>query len=460
MLTPPTTSHPLARRFAKAIIGARAEKIPPPALRHATYLLVNWMGCVLGGFSEPSVEISHQVLLENAGPAVATVIGRNRKADILSAALMNSLSASGYAFNEAHPETSIHPVGPTASAIFALSERHAVSGQNALLALLLGIEVACRLGRRMMAQQGSIRTAFSPTGLFGGIAAAVAAAKILNFGEDQIVSAIGLAAVHGGGFRETIGSMAGNYTPGHTVRDGLLAALLAAKGYTCTPTSLEGALGFAAAFGNVTDFADVTENLEDFREARSVACKPYPCGMWVLPVIDVCLTLRSNLDPAMIERVEISVHPRAIEVTGRRGPTTRLQALASISHWAGASLVRGRAGVAEGGEECIFDPAVRDIADRVAFRADSQLLPDQADGAMQLKDGKTLRAQISHCRGGPHRPMSDQEVDAKFLAQAEPVLGAASAERLRTALWETPACDDIAAHLGAHLTPALQQSDA
>src|SRR5262249_37221368 len=153
-----------------------------------------------------------------------------------------------------------------------------------------------------------------------------------------------------------------------------------------------------------------------------------------------------NLDPTMIDRVEIAVHPRAIAVAGRRQPTTRLEALASLSHWAAATLVRGSAGVAEGSEDCIADRAVREMAERIAFRPDRALLPDQAHGTMQLTDGRTLCGQVDHCRGGPHRPMNDREVDAKFLAQAAPVLGAASAGRLLAALWDIPACEDLAAH--------------
>src|SRR5262249_25365332 len=145
---------------------------------------------------------------------------------------------------------------------------------------------------------------------------------------------------------------------------------------------------------------------------------------------------------------------------GRRRPTTRLEALASLSHWAAATLVRGRAGVAEGGEDCIADRAVRNMAERIAFRPDSALLPDQAHGTVQLTDGRTLCGQLDHCRGGPHRPMNDREVDAKFLAQAEPVLGTASARRLLAALWDTPGCEDIAAHLGTHLGSTLAQSQA
>src|SRR6185437_8431817 len=145
-------------------------------------------------------------------------------------------------------------------------------GLVAMLALLLGIEVACRLGHCMMACEG-LRPALSPTGLFGSIAAAVAAAKLLQLDVDAFASAIGLAALHAGGFRETIGSMAGNYTPAHTVRDGLVAALLASRGFTCTPTSLDGAMGFAAAFGSDADFAAAADDLLSFREARKVSCK-------------------------------------------------------------------------------------------------------------------------------------------------------------------------------------------
>jgi 2-methylcitrate dehydratase PrpD len=389
---------------------------------------------------------------------MATVIGSNRKADVITAALMNSLSASGYAFNEARPETAIHPVGPAASAIFALSERHHVSGTDAMLALLLGIEVACRLGRCMMSRKTPMRPALSPTGMFGGVAAAVAAAKILHLAEDEIVSAIGLAAIHGGGFRETIGSMAGNYTPAHTVRGGLFAALLAGKGFTCTPTSLDGNLGFAAAFGDDFDFTLAADDLEDFHEACRVACKPYPCGMWVQPVIDLCLEWRANLDPAAIDRVEIAVHPRAIAVAGWRRPASRLEALASLSHWAAAVLARGRAGLAEGGEDCINDRAIRNIADRIEFRADRELMPDQAHGVIRLSGGRTMQRNVEHCLGGPHRQMSDRELDAKFLAQAEPVLGAAGVGRLLQALWATGRCDDLAAHLAPHLAPAVAPS--
>jgi 2-methylcitrate dehydratase PrpD len=455
------SSHPgsfsLAQQFANAVVSARPEAVTPQALHHALHLFVNWMGCALGGGAEPSVSIAHEVLLENAGLPIATVVGRNRKVDIVTAALMNSLSASGYAFNEAHPETAIHPVGPAASAIFAMSESRRVSGLVAMLALLLGIEVACRLGHCMMACEG-LRPALSPTGLFGSIAAAVAAAKLLQLDVDAFASAIGLAALHAGGFRETIGSMAGNYTPAHTVRDGLVAALLASRGFTCTPTSLDGAMGFAAAFGSDADFAAAADDLLSFREARKVSCKPYPCGMWVLPVIDICLAWRTALEPATIDRVEIAVNPRALAVAGRRRPASRLEALASLSHWSGATLVRGCAGVAEGGEDCIADRAVQDMADRISFRAASELRPDQAEGIIRLTDGGTRHGRIDHCRGGPYRPMSDKEVDAKFLAQAEPVLGTAAARSLLDALWTTARCDDVAAHLGAHLAPAAAQS--
>jgi 2-methylcitrate dehydratase PrpD len=457
MLTPSAGSPSLARRFAVAVGSERAETASPAALRHATHLFVNWIGCVLGGFSEPSVTIAHDVLFESAGAPVATVIGRNRKVDVLSAALMNSLSASGYAFNEAHLQTSIHPVGPVASAIYALGERQSVDGATAMLALLLGCEVACRLGYCMMAQRPAIRPALSPTGLFGSIAAAVAAAKVLQLNEDRITAAIGLAALHGGGFRETIGSMAGNYTPAHTARDGLIAALLAGKDFTCTPTSLEGSLGFAAAFGDDIDFASAAEDLGSFREVHNVFCKPYPCGMWVLPVIDICQAWQAGLDPAMIDRVEIAVNPRALAVAGRRRPTTRLEALASLSHWAAATLVRGRVGVVEGGDHCIADRAVRDMAERITFSADGTLLPDQAHGVIRLTNGEIRRGRVDHCRGGPHRPMSDSEVNAKFLTQAEPALGAVTAGRLLETLWATARCDDIAAHLGTHLAPASPQ---
>jgi 2-methylcitrate dehydratase PrpD len=445
--------RPLARALATGIVNASAEKIPDPVRGFAVSLLVNWMGCALGGCRESSVEIARSVLLESAGAPVATVIGRDPKVDILTAALLNSLSASSSAFNEAHSRTSIHPVGPIASAIMALGERRPVSGPQAILALLLGIEVACRIGAGLIAKSASTNVALSPTGLVGSIGAAVGAAKVLALGEEQLAAALGLAAIHAGGFRETIGSMSGGFVPGHSVQGGLLAALLAAKGYTCTDSSLDGAMGLAAAFGNPADLANVANDLESYVETMGVACKPYPCGMWVQPVIDICLSFGADFDPRTIDHVEIAVHPRAIEVAGRRNPTSQLEAVACLSHWAAAALIRRRAGIAEGQEACIFDPTVRALAERITFQAEPSFSNDQAEGTLYLAHGKARHQHIRHCRGGPHRPMTEDEINAKFLDQAEPVLGSSRARRLLGALGNISACDDIAALLVPHLTP-------
>src|SRR3990172_3794807 len=184
------------------------------------------------------------------GSKEATVVGRRERLDVLNAAFINSMSSSALAFNDTHFTTVAHPTSPVAAALLALAERRPMTGRELLHALILGIEIQCRVGNILCFAPAKCQVGLSMQGLVGAIGAAVAAGKVLALDEKGMATAIGLAANQASGLREAQSTMGSHFTPGHAARCGLMAALLAARGFACSDTMIEGAKGFAVSFAS------------------------------------------------------------------------------------------------------------------------------------------------------------------------------------------------------------------
>src|SRR4029450_587936 len=136
----------VTRTLADWVVASRPGDIPAAVRQEATRSLVNWVGCAVGGSRHETVDRALQALLEFSGPPRATVLGRIERLDVLHAALMNGISSHVLDYDDTHLKTIIHPTGPVASALLALSERRALPGADFLHAFILGTEVECRIG--------------------------------------------------------------------------------------------------------------------------------------------------------------------------------------------------------------------------------------------------------------------------------------------------------------------------
>ena len=137
---------PVTRMLADFIATHPAAGWDARVEREAHRTFVNWLGCAIGGSRHPTVEAALAAVLELAPGAQATVLGRSERVDIASAALLNGITSHTFDFDDTHLRTIIHPAGPVASAILALSEYRSVTGAEFLNALVLGAEVECRIG--------------------------------------------------------------------------------------------------------------------------------------------------------------------------------------------------------------------------------------------------------------------------------------------------------------------------
>lgn len=427
--------------------------LPKHVQTETSRAFLNWMGCALGGCKEPAVQLAMATVAELGGGPQASIIGHTHRTDIASAAFVNCIASSVLGYDDAHLATVAHPSSPVCSAVFAWSEKNAVTGEDFLAAIALGIEITCRLSNALVLPPSKFNLGFYVTGLTAPIGVALAIGNLLRLDTQKMGWAIAIAASQAGGFRATQGSMTAHFRPGHAARSGIWAAILAAKGFSGNEVSLEAGKGFFDVYAMDADLARAVDGLGEHHEMLNNAYKPYPCGIVIHPTIDACLDVRGQFSGSGVpSRATLRVHPLALSLCGIREPKSTLESLNSLHHWAAAALVHGRAGIPEMLPDCIADPAVAQLRSRIEVIADSSIGSDQAEVEATLADGRILRAQVQCARGSKMRPMSDGDLDAKFKSQAGLILPEASAEKLRGLCLEAAALH----HVGHDIASVLQ----
>jgi 2-methylcitrate dehydratase PrpD len=297
--------------------------------------------------------------------------------------------------------------------------------------LALGIEIQCRLSNMLLLPPAAANVSLYITGITGPVGTAVALGRLFKFDVQRMIWAIGLAATQAAGFRGTHGSMAGLVVPAFGARSGVLAALLARKGFTCSEHILEGGKGFVDIFSADADLNRAVEGLGTQFELLANAYKPYPAGIVVHPAIDACLDIAERLgNPADIRAVRLTVHPLTLTLADRRQPKDPIEAQVSLYHWAAAAFLRKTAGVAELRQDYIDDPQVAAMKARIEAVGDAALGRDEAQAEVMLADGTSLRSHVANARGSIARPMTDAELDAKFRSQANTVLAKEQTDEL------------------------------
>ena len=439
----------LTRQLARYVTSATLVDIPTMVQREGVRAFHNWFGCALGGARELPVLTALAAIREQEMPKQATVLGHDLRVDLQNAALLNCMASNLTAFDDTHLASVTHPTCTVASAMLALAERHRTTGADFLLALILGIEIECRIANVLTTPPARSNVGLYMTSLVGGIGAAVGCGKMLGLTETQMLHAIGIAASMSSGFREAHPTMTLGFVPGHAARSGLFAAQLAAKGFTNIETSLEGAKGFAHVYADPPNLAAGTAGLGTDFEVMRNAYKPYPCGIVIHPQIDACLEIAATpgFDPHAIERVELTVNPLTLTLCDRPDPQDSMQAAVSLYHWTAAALMHRRAGLDEGVDAMVRDPDMIALRRRIKAIPDATLDRAEARAAIYLKDGRCLTAHVTECRGSLARPMTEAELQEKFLSQVGRHRSAGKAAHLADLCWNLPALTDVGMEL-------------
>jgi 2-methylcitrate dehydratase PrpD len=436
---PPVTQL-LARFVAEHPSRGWADAVDHEA--HRTFM--NWVGCAVGAAHHDTAQAALDAVQVLQPSAQASILGRSERVDVASAALINGISSHTFDFDDTHLKTIIHPAGPVASALLALAEHTGASGRAMIDALVLGIDVSCRVGNAMYPDHYD--RGWHITGSTGTLGAAAACARLLRLDVPKTAMALGIAASQPIGMREQFGTMTKPFHPGGAARAGLMAALLAQHGYTASPRALEAPRGMMQTISTKNDWSEITSELGERFEISFNTYKPFACGIVIHPSIDACAQLRAQgVQPEQIERIELKVHSLVLELTGKKEPADGLQAKFSVYHGCAAGLTFGRAAEEEFADDIVNRADMVALRRKVVATVDDTIDEAAADVTAVLTDGRRIHVFVEHAIGSLANPMTDAQLEGKFRGMADAVLGAARCGELIAACWKVGAAADLRA---------------
>ena len=413
----------VTRELARYLVAAKPSDVPASVKKEAARTLLNWVGVAVGGSRHETVTRAIESVRPFAGPAQAQLVGRSERLDAMSATLINGISSHVLDFDDTHLKTIIHASSAVVPPALALAEfLPEVSGSQFLHALVLGCEAAFRVGNAVYPNHYDV--GWHITGTAGSIGAAAAAGVLLRLTEQQMVWALGLAASQQVGLRESFGSMNKSFNPGRAGQNGMMVALLAARGFTSSEQMLEAKRGWANTVSTKQDFREITGELGTRFEMALNTYKPFACGIVIHPIIDGCIQLRGRPGFRIedIARVELRVHPLVLELTGKTTPRSGLEGKFSVFHSAAVSLIEGRAGPRQYSDAAVQSPATVALRDKVSARVDPGILESQADVTVVLRNDERLNVFVAQVVGSVEKPLSDDDLVAKTIDLMEGVI--------------------------------------
>ena len=421
---------PVTEALATYVVSARPEDIPDAVRAAAVRTLLNWVGGAVGGAGDPAIDAMLAAFSPFMGAPQATILGRTERADVLHASLFNGSSCNVLDYDDTHLRTVIHPAAPVAPALLALAEHQPVSGADFLHALILGIEVECRVGNGI--SPGHYEHGWHITSTAGVLGAAAATGRLLGLNAQQMRWAISTAATQAAGLREMFGSMCRVMHAGRAAQNGLSAALLSKNGFAGSEQGLEARAGYLNVLAPEHDYAAITEGLGEAYETTLNTFKPFATGIVTHPAIDGCIRAKREhgVEAGDIEGISLDVHPLVLVLTDNPVPETGNAARLSIQHVAATALALGRAGAYDFADEMVVRPDIVALRDRVDARADDGLARDQARVRITRVGGEVVEVFVEHAYGSIENPMTDEGLDAKVHELCDHVLGEGQTEAL------------------------------
>jgi 2-methylcitrate dehydratase PrpD len=420
-----------------AVAETPFEALPKPAVEMGRLAMLDWWGVTVGGVEEPVARLVREAAPEAEGPA--SVLGTDLMASPVTAALWNGTASHALDYDDTVLALPGHVTAPLLPGLVALAETRGASGRDVLTALVLGIEVMCRVSRALA--PGHYRAGWHATATLGRLGGAAACARLLGLDARGTDRAVGLAAAQLGGIHESFGTMGKPFQVGRAAADGLLAAMLAARGMT-GPAGVLDRPAWARRLSPDWTPARLSEGLGRDWAVNEVFFKRFPCCFATHAALTALLDLGPRLDPATIESVDLDVCRTTLLVADQRQPDTGLGGKFSITYCAASALLRGRVREEHFITEAVLDSSVRALAARVRLFPQAELDESRARAVVRLRDG-SIHEQVGDLRLGRDPERLGRELGLKFESLVEPRLGAAVTARLRDALGRVDEIEDL-----------------
>ena len=443
-------------RLAAHVAGACYENLPPEVVHAFKRALLDHVTCALAGSSMPVSRALLSYYQETDAGRSATVIGAEARLSAPNAALVNGANTHGLDFDDGTTHGSAHPSGAVFPAVLAAAEQHGADTKDVILAATLGYDVMVRIAAAM--HPVTAKRGFHNTPLAGVFGAAAAVAKLLRLDAAQTNHALGLAGSFAGGIRQYLddGAEIKRIHPGKAARDGLLCAEFAKRGITGPGKVLEGRYGFADTHaGGEFKWERLLSELGGRWEIAGIYFKPYPCCRHYHSAIDGIIALRDEhgIRPQDVESLRIGLYAVGVNGHDHKHCDNILDAQMSAPVGAALALVDGEIGAHQFLPGSLARPEVKRVIEISDTRLDPEcerLYPGRRSGAVEigLKGGRKLAARVLDPKGEGENPMSDADLERKFAANCEPLLGKQRSGEVLQAVWDFENARDVGKFLG------------
>ena len=434
-----STEHPAATVQAGTWISRlKRADIPDAVWGHAKLCLLDALGCGLHGSQQPWGAISAAVALELNSGGPASIWGGVRRCGLDGAAMTNGTAIHGFELDDVHMGSAAHLGSVTVPVAFALAEAYNKTASEVLTAIIAGYEIGGRVGIAAGPRHG--QRGFHTTGTVGTIAASATAAHILGLNAEATINTLGLGATQAAGLHSAhTGAMSKRLHAGRAAQSGIVAALLAQRGFTGSHIALE--QPFGGFFSTLCDGADVQAACAELGtrwETMEVGFKVHSSCALTHGMVDALdQLLKRGVSAANLARLRIAVARKAYATIARSYvPSGVVAAQMNGYYTAAVKMLDGVAFIDQFTDARLADPAILKLIEKItivhdtALDAGGQATRHAARVEALLADGRTLTESVDQRRGSSRYPLSRDEVHAKFRRLAGMCISTQAADKI------------------------------
>lgn len=407
------------------------DQLPDSAREMARLCLLDWLGVAVGGMSDEASAIVTDQVESDGGRPEATLIGRSGKVPAARAALANGTMSHALDYDDVNRAMNGHPTAPVLPAALALGEAADSSGLDFMTAFVAGYETGCRVG--LLVFPDHYRRGFHATATVGSFGAALASARILGLDQHRAQVAMGIAGTQAAGLKSMFGSMCKPFHAGKAAENGVVAARLAARGFSSRIDALECRDGFAATHSGVFNpeaaLADPAAGFHILNNLFKYHASCYRTHASIEAAAQ--LRERHGFRPEDIAEATIRINEDADRICNIAMPRTGLEVKFSLRATAALALLGlDTASIDTFSDQMAGNADVVAMRDKVRVDLQSGMEANHSIVDLKLQDGSNLSA--SYNVGIPEADLAllRQRLETKFRQLVAPVLGSDAASRL------------------------------
>jgi len=430
----------ITRRLAEYAVNLGFADLPVATVEKTKQAILDLVGIAIrASVAGESSDVVRQVVDGLGGAGSATAIGLGPRYAPHYAALLNGTFAHTLDFDDTHEGGSIHPGAPTIPAVLAIAEETRASGAGVLAAIVAGYDATVRIAEAADPAAHYDR-GFHPTATCGTFGATAAVANVVHAKADVLENAFGINGSQAAGSLQFLENGAWNKRihTGLTAHNAILAMRFAQAGAVGARHALEGRSGFFRGYTDGADPEHVVRTLGERFAIDETAFKPYPSCRYSHAAIDLIreIAAESNLRPEDVSAIRIGLPRKGLDLIGvpedaKRAPQSIVDGQFSMFFLAAVALLHGR--MTWNDYKLLGDEAVVRTIERIEVRLDPEIearFPTMAASVEIDTNGTTTRRINWTPKGEPDKPLSWEEVEAKFLSLASAVYDDAHCARI------------------------------